>query len=169
MKIITRAELLKCPKGTIYRCIDGLCWDDDWRRFEEATDFNDWYYSVIGPSLSLENDGQAEISGCMQRDALYQTDTTYMVLEEADILAMVRQLTTGISDDFEIVLPLQFTQEGGPLPASSQPITPEALLAQAQAFVNEHWGRFGFGPKLDALKGQNATLYHLVRSLVRNR
>lgn len=142
MKIITRAELLKCPKGTIYRCIEGLCWDDDWRRFEEATDFNDWYYSDIGPNLSTENGGRAEISNCMQRDAIFLADTTqYMVLDEVDILAIIKQLLGGMPNGQEIVLPLQFDADG----AISTPVCVATTVDQWRKSLYVGWRKIENG------------------------
>jgi|GEM_PF-4030678 len=99
MKIITRAELLQQPPGTVFREFEPCVWrDDDWRVFRESWEV-DFVYSDIGPqptTRNAEGEEQGELQGFeinddCQRDGCFDHDSLYVILDQADIEKITRQ------------------------------------------------------------------------------
>ncbi|MFI5113528.1 MAG: hypothetical protein ACHP7J_00185 [Terriglobales bacterium] len=111
MRLITRAELLKEPLGTIFREFEPFVWKSEWMRLiyvydHEAGDFD---YNVIGPEIDSpdgehENGAIGIRSDNVERDGAFDDEAAYVVLDAQDVEAWVNQLT-GKRANVECVFP----------------------------------------------------------------
>jgi hypothetical protein len=109
--------------------------------------------------------GVAWTAGATAGDLAYPQNRNLLTLTDEEVTGTILDIATAL----EATAALETAAVAVLDEAAATPITPEALLAQARAFVSAHWGHFGFSSKLKALEAQNETLYNLVQSLVRNR
>lgn len=97
MKLVTKAELLKCPVGTMFRGIDPAIWSGEWMIFNRAVGDNDFVASEVGPQIwppgSDSSDNwllKIDCVGC--RDGYFDDTDRYIVLDDADRAAMAAQI-----------------------------------------------------------------------------
>lgn len=107
MKIITRAEMLKMPKGTVYSYYEPCCFRELEIKADEPGNYeNDWLFdSLIG---AVKNDSSGDYSekctlmeaGDSQevdfeytgRDGLFEDEQLYAVYEKEDVEALIKRL-----------------------------------------------------------------------------
>ena len=98
MRVVTRAELMQQPIGTVFRDYEPCVWRGEWMVFH-GTYGPDFIESEIGPQPTTRNaleEETGELQGfpitddCM-RNGMFDHDALYVILDQADIEAITRQ------------------------------------------------------------------------------
>lgn len=96
MKLVTKAELLKMPKGTMFRRVVPEMFQGDWMLFDGACGQEDFFYTDVGPTIysAVEGDNAArfKISDVGSRDGFFRKDDRYIVLDHFDRAAFASQI-----------------------------------------------------------------------------
>jgi hypothetical protein len=109
MRLVKRDELIKLPRGTIFREFEPLVWASDWQRIEEPCGDNDIFVSTVGAHIAVKGYdadrpfAHFTIDSVAGREALYGNENWYLILEQADINAIIRQFQGEQVEDVENV------------------------------------------------------------------
>jgi hypothetical protein len=99
MKFLTKPEVLKLPIGSIIREYVPICWRSEWMVFTgRCGDLDDFFYEDVGPDFvsggfdKLSDVETLRFSDWRSREGLYDSDSTYVLLEPVDVEAFVARL-----------------------------------------------------------------------------
>ena len=97
MRLVNKTELMKMPKGTMFRRITPAIWDGEWMLFQGPVGEEDFFCSDIGPQIKPpgyedNDDFFLEFTDIWSRDGLLEDDHRYIVLDGADRAAMAAQI-----------------------------------------------------------------------------